>query len=606
MQEIKSRARDVSSNNFRRPPWLQSKSASLLLVSLAISPACLLAILIYKYSVDVPYWDQWALAPIFEKVARGSLGFNDLFAQQNEYRQFFPNVIFISLGWLTAWNVKYEMLVIFLLACFVSLNLYRLNRLTVHGSSTQRLPALLVVNLFIFSPIQYDNWLFGVQIVYFMPVACITTGILVAYSKLNISTKFLICMSLSTISTFSSANGILCWIVALPVLAWSKPHQDLLGKNLLWKKWLILLWVIGFALNLAAYLYDYQKPALHPSLSNSLLRPSQASLYFLAFLGAGFAVGRHPLTVAVITGTTSMLLFILSCGYLLRFRTDFALVRRMIGWVMIGAYSVLTGMMVTYGRLGFGVEQSLSSRYTTFSIYLIVSLVPLTLIIFDHAAKTSGFQRYKRLTAQLISLACIALIGLHLLIDVLAIGQMKLMRHERLQAKACVTFINIAQGECLTKKAYPNLSELKRGATILDNLGFLRPGLVKSNRVEEIQGKGEESLNAYGSFNSLMKGDGGVYTASGWAILPRREEPADSVVLTYEKADGDSIMFMVVSPVLERKSITKAVRKDVSTDARWQTSFSQNELPSDAVNLAAWAFDALTGKAFRLSGTHSL
>lgn len=601
MQATKSRARDVSSNNFRRRHWLQSKSASLPLVSLAISPACLLAILVFKYSVDVPYWDQWALAPLFEKLARGSLGFNDLFAQQNEYRQFFPNVIFISLGWLTAWNVKYEMLIIFLLACFVSLNLYRLNRLTMHGSRTQRLLALLVVNLFIFSPNQYDNWLFGVQIVYFMPMACITTCILVAYSKLNIGAKYLICMCLSTISTFSSANGILCWIVALPVIAWSKPHQDLLGK-----KWLILLWVIGFALNLAAYLYDYQKPALHPPLSNPLLHPSQAGLYFLAFLGAGFAVGRHPLIVAAITGTTSMLLFVLSCGYLVMFRTDFAIVRRMIGWVMIGAYSILTGLMVTYGRLGFGVEQSLSSRYTTFSMYLIVSLVPLTLIIFDHAAKINRFQKYKRLTAQLISLGCIALIGVHLLIDVLAIGQMKLMRHELLQAKACVTFINIAQGECLTKKVFPNLSELKRGAIILDGLGFLRPGLVKSNRVEEIQGTGEGSFTAYGSFNSLMKGDGGVYTASGWAVLPSRAEPADSVVLTYEKADGDSIIFMVVSPILERKSITKAVRKDVSTDARWQTSFSQNELPPDAVKLSAWAFDALTGKAFRLSGTHSL
>jgi hypothetical protein len=30
---------------------------------------------------------------------------------------------------------------------------------------------------------QYDNWLFGVQVVYFVPAACVVAGLLVAYSE---------------------------------------------------------------------------------------------------------------------------------------------------------------------------------------------------------------------------------------------------------------------------------------------------------------------------------------------------------------------------------------------------------------------------------------
>ena len=46
----------------------------------------------------------------------------------------------------------------------------------------------------------------------------------------------------------------------------------------------------------------------------------------------------------------------------------------MIVFVMIGAYSLGTGLMVMQARLGFGIPQGLAPRYSTFSLYLLVSL----------------------------------------------------------------------------------------------------------------------------------------------------------------------------------------------------------------------------------------
>jgi hypothetical protein len=95
----------------------------ILMFYLAFLPGLFILILIIKYSVDVPYWDQWEIALFFDKLAQGSLSLKDLFAQQNEYRQFFPNLIFVALGWLTSWNVKYEMLISFLFSCLISFNI---------------------------------------------------------------------------------------------------------------------------------------------------------------------------------------------------------------------------------------------------------------------------------------------------------------------------------------------------------------------------------------------------------------------------------------------------------------------------------------------------
>ncbi len=111
------------------------------------------------------------------------------------------------------------MLAIFALACLSSFNLYRLGALTIGGENySQRLAALLLTNVLIFSPLQFDTWLYGIQVVYLVPMACITTGLLVVLSGWHDRTKFAVCMCLSTLSAFSSANGMLCWVALLFVL----------------------------------------------------------------------------------------------------------------------------------------------------------------------------------------------------------------------------------------------------------------------------------------------------------------------------------------------------------------------------------------------------
>ncbi|GAB4292142.1 MAG: hypothetical protein Fur0025_27660 [Oscillatoriaceae cyanobacterium] len=194
-------------------------------------------------SVNVPFGDQWDnAAVVINKFSEGTLSFSDLIAQHNESRKFFPRLIFLGLAYLTNWNVRYEMLLIFILACIVSVNIFWLIRHTVQKpgflpsfrfmainietNPVSLLALAFLANLLIFSPIQYENWLWGIQVVVFIPIVCITTSLVIAYSQLNPISKFTLCGFLATFSTFSYANGLLCWVVLLPALALAKSWSE--------------------------------------------------------------------------------------------------------------------------------------------------------------------------------------------------------------------------------------------------------------------------------------------------------------------------------------------------------------------------------------------
>ena len=73
--------------------------AELLLIA---APPLLIGLLIFRNGVDTPFWDEWdGTAPLFEKMAAGTLGFADFFAQHNQHRILFPRLIFFGLGRLT-------------------------------------------------------------------------------------------------------------------------------------------------------------------------------------------------------------------------------------------------------------------------------------------------------------------------------------------------------------------------------------------------------------------------------------------------------------------------------------------------------------------------
>lgn len=575
---------------------------------LALLPAIILGMLVLRYSVNLPFWDQWILMPkLFLKIHfEGAISFSDLIEQHNESRKLFPRLIFLNLAYLTHWDVRYEMLAIFLLACFISLGIYVLNRRTVGGSKIKGLIIAFIANLLIFSTIQYDNWFWGIQLVVFMPIACLTATIVVAYSGLSTPAKHINGLILCIVATFSYANGLLSWILfpLILVLTEIKSWSDL-GK----KKLLFLPWIIGFITTLIIYFNDFQKPEDSPGFLNAINNPIKTVQFFLAFLGSplGSGIKENGITASTAIGGIEIFAFLGIILYLLRHRKNYELFHRSIGWLAIASYTIVSAAVTAAGRVGLGLEMSLHSRYTTFSIYLLVALIHLTVIVADyftfHKAEEEEVKVIKKSLANIsLFVATVALLFFHWQSFNYGVAKIQEWYGYRLLGKTCLAFINfVEKKQCLTSNLINNYSFIPPVSNQLNSLGLLKPGLVMDRNLEAIAASTKDETK-YGAFDGIQKLDNGLFRANGWAILPERKEPADGVILTYEDFLGKPIIFdLFLPPRTPRKTVAKMLNNPAYLDSGWDGVFSNSLLPQEEeVKISAWAYDAKNGKAYKL------
>jgi hypothetical protein len=260
-------------------------------------------------------------------------------------------------------------------------------------------------------------------------------------------------------------------------------------------------------------------------------------------------------------------------------------------------------MLITLGRVGFGVEQALSSRYTTFTLYLPIAICHLIPLALDRETTPLKIARVKR---KLLLLLAGVVVALQLIIYPYYFRHLKLFNQLLAQGKACLLLINVVADEpCLLNKVNPNIEVLKRDANSLDALGYLRPGLLKSNRAQDIAIGAGPSTASSGSLDSVTQTGDDSFTATGWAVLPGWDRPADAILLSYDREEGNSLIFAVIGPQESRGLVSRIWRrKPPSEYARWQHSFSVSQLPTNPLTIRAWAFDARTGKATPLAGEH--
>jgi hypothetical protein len=556
-----------------------------LLRYLPFAPAIMLAVLLPQYWVDVPQYDEWDSVTLFEHLSQGSLTLDLLFKQVNEYRQFFPNVIFVALGKLTHWDLRYEMIVIFVAVCLISMNVRRLAALTTETSAIQFAVLFFAANLIIFSLTQYENWWQAQQLVYYLPILCVTTCVMVARSGLNTSAKFAICGALAFVSMFSSANGVVCWIVVLPLLVFTE-----WATNRRLVTWLSVGWMVATGLSVALYLDGYHKPWWTPSPSTALYHPWSALIYFLGFIGGPLGLERPRLSLTA--GTVMMIGFIAVCVYLFRHRDDRVLAERAIGWLVIGGYSLVTGVLTTIGRVGLPNGPAQVPRYLGFSVYFLLALTFLAYIIGQDLQRRSC--RTSRLAPHPLTFATILVLILYQPFwYALSFRQMDAWQSRLLQAKASILLINQLPDTRLTKILYPNVQFLVEKANALDQLSLLRPSLVKTKHLNELRGPGGGHDGDLVLLDKTAEG----FTASGSCRLSETRSP-DAVILAYDADNKDPVAFAMTHPVKRPWSITQGA----ATKGEWTVRFAPEQLPQLPVTISAWAFDATTGQVFRLSG----
>ena len=129
--------------------------------------------------------------------------------------------------------------------------------------------------------------------------------------------------------------------------------------------------------------------------------------------------------------------------------------------------------------------------------------------------------------------------------------------------------------------------------------------------ISEVQFKSPSGQTQAGFFDTVNNATATKHniakTASikmgGWAVLPDKNKPADSVIITL--ADNKTVVAVV--PVnFPRPDVAKALKNPAYQNVGWAASVNASALPAGKSVLKAWAYNADTKLATGLTRTHEI
>ena len=341
---------------------------------LVLVPVLPLLWVVQRHWVDVPYGDQWELPVDFRQIHDEGVDVSELWRQHNEHRILFPRLAMIALAWPTKWDSRIEMALSLLLALGTLALVCLLLRRTFAGWPRPAVVGIATVTAAVlFSPMQYENWLWGFQISWFMNVLGVVaaTAVLTLWPASRPGLEpVLVAAACAVFAQYSLANGTAVWVCLAPLL--------LLGGR---DRRLALVWGAVAAVSTAAYFAGYVKPAGHPPTTEILHHPVEGARYACLLLGRT-VFENHDVGIAF--GALLVVCFTALCLRIGLRRRDLGLVAA--PWICIAIYVLCSALSAAVGRAGFGIEQAASSRYSTISLlFLLATLVLGTLVLAPRA-----------------------------------------------------------------------------------------------------------------------------------------------------------------------------------------------------------------------------
>lgn len=296
-----------------------------------------------------------------------------IFYQHNEHRMFFPKLIFFFLARLTKWNVRIEVFFNWILLQCAILMLYQILKENVK----RQYRWLLVLSLcFFLAPNYYENLLWGfqgcIQLTLLAVIGAILALARVRNSLLRLNLAVLSCI----IASFSQANGLAAWFVMLPLLIVERKGAINDNRPLVFRRKVMTLiyWLFMTSLTFTAYFRNFQvQMGHHPSLAFPWNYPAKFFSYFFTFLGAAFLKVPNELFTAnyYLYGFIGVFLCFIFFQSIL---FDLFQFKKNVSKFCLLLFVISTGLMISFGRANFGLEQALSSRYLEWS-----KLFPLSL-----------------------------------------------------------------------------------------------------------------------------------------------------------------------------------------------------------------------------------
>jgi hypothetical protein len=465
---------------------LSNRILSIFPFFLLMVPLALYSWQVFQYAVNVPFWDDYSILSFvnqFLEVETVGERLKLLFAQHNEHRLVFDRIVFL---------VQYfRWLIIF-------------------GDLGWILAVILLV--YGVKKVFHLPWLYTVPVPYILLTVThweamfFATPSLQFYFSMLFSIGLFLCLSLGKyahsailfpVILFTSGSGIVL-------------HP--LGNAFLFlrKRWKgLLLYLVSSTVFTLAYLFRYQSNPYHPTVSGSLMELETAITYFFVFLGSAMQSIETALCVGLLSSVLLVAIVVQPGVH--------GFLRLMAGFILLTA---ATGALT---RSGFGLDQALASRYTTYSL-LSWACIYLWLIT---SVKTSVLANRVLLVGLALGMVCF--FGMLLKVE---------LTHQFAQTKAeRINGLALFVSGDPSKLSYPNPARPAQVLSTAEELGVFDPrdGVTRSRPIE-LEPSTIRSSAVFKGFVDEYDGS----CISGWALIPKASamESRISIMLT----DGDKTL----------------------------------------------------------------
>jgi hypothetical protein len=306
-----------------------------------------------------------------------------------------------------------------------------------------------------------------------------------------------------------------------------------------------------------------------------------------------------------------VVLFVAVSAWPLACWRDGALRRQRLPWVIFGGYALLLALAAARGAGANGPGAPLLPRYTSVSLYLCVTTLPLAALALQAlrdrvAAARPGLHDALEWAPAFGAGVLLVAAGLGWLVGAQGMAEWK---SARLQARTSLLFLDRFEPQS-TERLGVSQQELRRAVGLLDAHGFGNEFETHADGIEPYSVGRPLPVEA-GRVESAWFDEGRV-VLDGFAWLPGPQRRADGVLFTARLAEGPrrvvsvaELSGMLLPPIPEHDHIYNDARiPGVDERTAWAAEIPAETLPrAPQVAVEAFAVDSEAMLVHRLAGS---
>jgi hypothetical protein len=308
---------------------------------------------IHHFAVNMIFYDQWKDVEVIRSAQTGTLSLSTLWAQHNENRILFPNLIVLLLAYTTHFNVVVEDYLNGLLAIATAG--------LIIGAHRRRSPstpwiAYCPVALALLSFFPLGDTLFGFNLSWYLVLFGLATALYLLDRPVPTRLTLIAAVAAAVLGSFSSLQGLLIWPAGLAILFLRRRSVTAM-----------IVWVASAVVTTTIYFVHFNLALAGDDNSSVWAHPLESIRFFFSTIGDVLGYFIPPTSGAGSTGDLllGLLVFAIALWALvLGFRRDAS------GGSPIGVALIIFGLLftasITLGRFQLGLSSA--ARYSIFTL----------------------------------------------------------------------------------------------------------------------------------------------------------------------------------------------------------------------------------------------